>query len=631
MADGKTSGRSRSGCGLPEALPELFRMSPEPTVILDGTGAVVSCNDAACELFGYSLKGIRSLKPLALFSDNSRRRLPELLQEENLSGGITVKLELVRKNGTAFMAEVVSRLIETGGTQYRWVIVREITEPLSDTFTVSEDEDVIGELTEFLPEITNEPEMMIETDRTGRIIRANKPFRDKTGYTPQDIKRGIDLPDLALPEDHERLMSDYRHIFGGGKVEATEYSLVKKDGSLLPVIVSATRLMKKRKVRGLRIVGLDITMHKNMEHELLIMEKLRALGELAGGVVHDFNNILAIILGYTEIHPSECTSDRCQDIISKINRTARDGAELIKRLRNITHAPDPGDLAEVNLNEIVEDVIELLEPKWRDEAERNEKTIVIENRLTDTPPVLGNAAELREVVSNFILNAIDAIEKDGTITVSSGFSDDYVTLDIIDTGRGMAQDIKDRMFDPFFTTKKGRGTGLGMSVSYSIINKLGGDITVESEEGKGTSISIHLSRSGEPSPAPVSKPSRASDIRHTILVIDDEENICEILHEYLSADGHSVTSANSAEAGLDMFLEQRHSIIITDQNMPGLSGWELARKIKNISAGTVIIMLSGWSAEVEERNKSEHVVDRFLPKPIDFTVLSAFLKSVEVV
>lgn len=638
---------SATGMEMSGLFQALFHGAPDSSFILGEHGRILDCTYAACELFGYSHDEMTVLDPLKLLSRDALGMLPEYLKEENITGSFSGRQEFVRHDGSPLTADIVSNSMVFAGKRFRWLTVRE-TEQDDPAQTLAPE---FTELSGRLPEYINEPAITAETDYSGLILSANDMGMKKTGYTNNDIRLGLSLLDLIPEDDHPRLLSDMQHIAGGGSIERVEYTLLTHDGGVLPVIASANRIVRDDGKPGVQIIALDISEHKNAEHELLVLEKLRHMGELASGVAHDFNNTLGVILGYSQIHKEKCGSERCAETLDNIIRAAEDGVSLVRRIQTYTQSSTPQPPEPVNLNVIASEAVDFLEPKWRHEALKHGKHIAIEKRFTDIPSVMGNAAELREVVCNFILNSLDAIVTEGVITIISSHGGDYVSLDIADNGCGMSDTVRSRVFDPFFTTKKGRGTGLGMCVSHSIVASLGGDVAIESEEGQGTTVSILLpvpydaggeapdtSIAVEPdtdsgnSARPFTEASVSPDSVHAggradILVIDDEANICEILKEFLENKGYSVTTAPEAETGLSLFREHLFPVVITDLNMPGLSGWDLAESVKNEAPGTFIIMLSGWNSDIDKRANGKHAIDSFMQKPIDFRELLNIIAS----
>ncbi len=614
------------GCG---ALLRLFEGSRDAMMIAEAAGAVLLANGAACGLFGFDdPRAFRGVDFHLFFGGGTAERLPELLKQENLERGITADVMCVERDGGLFPARLATTLVDLGdGRVLRLarIEVRYIDPPRRE---MPDDIDALG-LSDFLPTMTSEPEMVAETDLSGRITSINRICTEKTGYTLDNIFDGLTIFDV-FQGDTDVMRDNVEAVLRGGTIEGKEYLLRTRHGDLLPIIASVTRVMSGGAVSGLRAVALDITEHKNTERELLILEKLRSMGELAGGVIHDFNNILTMILGYTDMHAESCGNPACADIMDKINRAAQDGSAIVRRIQTYSRIHDEQEGIDVDINDVVNDVVELLSPKWKRKTAPGGKSITVELNLSPVPPVRASAHELREMLSNFFINAIDAIHGEGTITITTGCDSGgsengaFVVLRIADTGLGMSGEVRRRLFEPFFTTKDEKGTGLGMSVSAGIIKQLGGDLNVDSTEGEGSVVTVFLPASGPPpaeAPEPEETPADAGGAN--ILVVDDEENILEILREFLENEGYAVRTAADGAQGLEAFRGGAFDLVITDLNMPELSGWELARGIHALSPGMRIILLSGWGAEIEERNRTEQLVDIILPKPINFAELVA--------
>ncbi len=221
-----------------------------------------------------------------------------------------------------------------------------------------------------------------------------------------------------------------------------------------------------------------------------MIEKLNALGETAGGVVHDFNNILSIILGNSDILNNLSDINAVQTISKKINRAAIDGIKIVRRLQNFSQVYTQFNDEPVDLNGIIAETIDLLEPKKKALEHVTGTTIRIDTEFDKIPPILASSSELREVICNILLNSFEALRTDGTITIKTSLHDNFIILTMSDTGQGMSNETKKRLFEPFYTTKSKNGTGLGMSITYGIIKKYGGEITIESEKGSGARFTI---------------------------------------------------------------------------------------------------------------------------------------------
>jgi PAS domain S-box-containing protein len=240
---------------------------------------------------------------------------------------------------------------------------------------------------------------------------------------------------------------------------------------------------------GRLVVARDVTEHRRWEEQMARSEKLAALGQLAMGMAHDFTNLLQAILGHTQLIASEPSPDRLSKGLATIEQAVRDGVETVGRIKRFARRDGDRRLERVDLREVVRQAVEMVRPRWA-HGDRG-GAIVVRQRLGAVPPVQARAAELREVVINLVLNAVDALTRGGTITVETRADGDWAVLDVADTGPGITADVKRRIFEPFFTTKE-TGTGLGLSIVSGIISSHGGTITVESEVGAGATFAIRL-------------------------------------------------------------------------------------------------------------------------------------------
>ncbi len=228
------------------------------------------------------------------------------------------------------------------------------------------------------------------------------------------------------------------------------------------------------------------------QDHLVRTEKLRALGEMASGVAHDFNNLLAAILGRAQLVLRKVSDPQLRQWVQVIERSALDGAQTVRRLQDFARVRQDQPLVPVDLNDVVRDALDITQSRWREECLRRGVVIDVRTSLATVPRVIGDAAELREAMTNLILNAVDAMPTGGTLSLTTALGADGVELTVGDTGVGMPESVRDRIFDPFFTTKGPQGTGLGLSMTYGIISRHRGRIVVESAEGRGSTFRIVL-------------------------------------------------------------------------------------------------------------------------------------------
>jgi len=374
---------------------------------------------------------------------------------------------------------------------------------------------------------------------------------------------------------------------------------------------------------------------KQAQDQIVQAEKLRAMGEMASGVAHDFNNVLAVILGNIQLllhQLDHLGPEEVRERLRKIEQASKDGAETVRRIQEFTGVKRDKEFTLLSIKEIIAEVMSITQPRWKDQAQKKGIQIELVKKLGDVPSVLGNPSELREVFTNIVFNAVDAMPEGGQLSISTEpQTDGWVEVKVSDTGIGMAEEVKKRVFDPFFTTKGVTSSGLGMSVSYGIIKRHGGEILIESEPGKGTTFIIHLPVGyGEKElEEKVFKPIK--EVRPArILVIDDEESVRDILSRMLKVKGHRVVVASDGEEGIERFKNETFDLVFTDLGMPRISGWEVGKTIKEMNPRVPIVMITGWGMELNREKMSESGIDLVVSKPFQFDqVISLVSEAME--
>jgi PAS domain S-box-containing protein len=339
-------------------------------------------------------------------------------------------------------------------------------------------------------------------DETSRIKWFNGRLLQLT-QRPREELTGMELTKLMDGLDGEAIVELMRGSGSGESLPIQEVDVFRKDGERRRAEVSAARFSVSNHKAHMIFYLKDITDREEMEDRLIRSEKLRALGEMAAGVAHDFNNVLGAILGRVQLITLGVERERdgidamphetLQRELGVIEQAALDGAHTIKKIQEFTR--ERGDeclFVPLNMNEIVEGTIELMKTKIKDEADERGISIKVETINDEISSVMGNPTELREVLVNLMMNSIDAMPEGGTITFKTGMVDGHVSIEVVDDGVGMPESIRKRIFDPFFTTKGVQRSGLGLSISYGIIHRHHGEIQVESREGIGTTFRIEL-------------------------------------------------------------------------------------------------------------------------------------------
>lgn len=361
---------------------------------------------------------------------------------------------------------------------------------------------------------------------------------------------------------------------------------------------------------------------------VLKQERLKALGQMASGIAHDVNNALSPIVGFSEllIKGDFGLNQKGKNYLGYIGTAGHDIAHIIARLREFYRKQeDEEPLQVLNLNQLVEQVVDMTRPRWRDIPQSNGITIEVQTDLVrDLPTTAGNESEIREAFTNLVLNAVDAMPKGGRITMRTAVNGEngtrQIRVDVADTGIGMNEETRKRCLEPFFSTKGKRGTGLGLAMVYGVVQRHEGNIEIESEPGKGTTFRLNFPVREKLTAPPEEEDSTKAVEPMRILCIDDEPLLRELVKEMLERDGHEVEMSDNGQSGLDQFRVARErgrpfDVVITDLGMPYMDGRQVAKIVKSESPETPIVMLTGWGALINEDDEMPENVDAVLSKP----------------
>jgi PAS domain S-box-containing protein len=506
---------------------------------------------------------------------------------------------------------------------------------------------------------TSAADAIVTVDAQQRVIMFNHAAEQLFGCPAgealgADASRFIVESLLTPDEDHERRLAE-TGVAGWRLGEVTPLTAIRADGEQLPIDATITPVI----VRGEEVFTAairDASARVRMEEQLrqvnqrleqaltdvqhtqeimLRQERLRALGQLASGIAHDFNNALSMIIGFTELLLSDV--DAADDAAKRrahlqlIHSAAQDAADVVGRLREFSRpSRSSEELPPVQINDLVAQAISLSQPRWRDQAQAAGKTIRVTAELGQVPKIGGRAGELREALTNLIINAVDAMPEGGTLTLRTRLDTTTVVVEVMDTGTGMPPEIRDRIFDPFYTTKGDRGTGLGLAMVLGIVEHHQGEIAVASEAGRGTTFTMRFPALPDTSDTPgeAHKPvaQRARGLR--VLLAEDEAGLRQILSSYLRVDGHTIeTSGNGFEA-LEKFQPGSYDLIITDRAMPEMGGDQLAAELKRRGSTTPVIMLTGLGDLMNEVGERPEGVDLVVAKPVTLAELRAAVTMV---
>ncbi len=483
-------------------------------------------------------------------------------------------------------------------------------------------------------------------DPQGLIVFINPAAAHMLGT---DVRRAVGVPiarivqqvqadGTPVSDDPSPLLSP---LLKGRAHHASNERFTRADGASFPVDYVSTPMIERGQVTGVVVTFQDITERKRAEadlqrshrsleealaelkatqHQLLRQERLRAVGQMASGIAHDFNNTLSPILGFSELlldRPASLDETEALKYVQLINTAARDASAVVRRLRELYRERGEARTgASVDIARCVDEVIELTQPRWRSQALATGVTINVERQIDELPRVIGDPAEIREVLTNLIFNAVDAMPYGGTITIRARPQGGEVRLEVKDTGRGMTEDVRQRCMDPFFTTKGSQGTGLGLAAVQAIVERAGGRCEIESEPGRGTTFIVYLpvSQAGATEALETASVERGRRLR--ILVVEDEPMVRKSITAMLAADGHSVDSATNGVEGLEKLLAAWFDLVVTDRAMPEIGGDQLAASIMRHAPDTPVIMLTGFGDLMAARGERPPGVRVLMSKPI---------------
>ncbi len=480
----------------------------------------------------------------------------------------------------------------------------------------------------------NAPDGYYSLAGNGLIVEANRTFLQMLGYSRNEAIGKLCIEDLLSGDSVQTCQTKFPALKKAGYMRNLELTMVKKDGTLLPVTMHATAVYDgEGKFVMSRSVIRDITERKGIDEErrklqeqLFQSQKLEALGTLAGGIAHDFNNLLASILGYaslakTDLHPDNPVYQHVDIIETASLRASELTQQLLAFAKGGKYDAKPTDV-----NAIVREVVALL-------SRIIEKNITIVLAADSSLRyAVCDAGQIQQAIMNICLNGRDAMSRGGTLTVRTKnihleIKDvqflldvppgEYVRISVSDTGMGMDRETQERLFEPFFTTKE-KGTGLGLALAYGIIKKHGGFIQVFSEPGKGSTFEVNL-------PACMSEETcvKKKDIvglrrgTETILVIDDEAMVKQLAKDVLKRYGYTVLTAASGAEAIDLFRQRSAEIdaVILDMVMPAMEGREVFRRLQEIKPGVKVIISSGYSHDRDADDLIEQGARSFVQKP----------------
>ncbi len=628
-------------------LSKIVETTPEAIVVTDMQGKIEYVNQGLLTLGDFDDDNSLIGESVFSFSDEEGVRqlkeeiIPTIVSEGKWIGEITVK----RRDSSMFPADMVCSLIpdEEGRPKYLLSQFLDITRRKSTEEQLRESEQKFRDMTNLLPQI------VYEIDIDGNLTYVNNHAFESFGYSQKDYEKGINVLQTLIPENRNIAKANIEKVLYGKDIGNPEYTALRKDGSTFPIIIYASAILKDNKPVGLRGIIVDITERKQAEEEKTRIEdqyhqaqKMESVGRLAGGVAHDFNNMLGVILGYTElaldnIDPSEPIFSTLQEIRKAADRSADLTRQLLAFARRQTVSPSVLDL-----NETVDGMLKMLLRLIGEDIDLSWLP------GTGLWPVKVDPAQIDQILANLCVNSRDAIAGVGKMiieTENAAFDEtfcaehnefvpgEYVLLTVSDDGCGMDKAILENLFEPFFTTKEvGQGTGLGLATIYGIVKQNNGFIYVCSEVDAGTTFRIYLPRYiGTVVQLQKKDPVEQVSFGHeTILLVEDELSILKMTTMMLESQGYTVLDAITPGAAISLAGEYNGEIhlLLTDVIMPEMNGRELANTVESFYPSIKRLFMSGYTANVIAHRRVLDEGVNFLQKPFAMQDLAAKVREV---
>ena len=469
-------------------------------------------------------------------------------------------------------------------------------------------------------------EAIYALDTEGNYKWCNQAMLDLTGFGQDEL---IGSNFLARTHEEDRPMR--REFFAAtlaGEPQRYESRYVANSGAIRFASINTAPIIVDGLTTGVLGIAHDITEQKQERELAARADKLRALGQLASGVAHDFNNSLAAILGRAQLILRRVKDEELIRSLGVIVTAAGDAAATVRRIQTFARKSTATEMELLDVGSLLRDAVEITRTRWQNEARAAGCSIDVTLNAVDSSLTRGNASEMREVFVNLIVNAVDAMPQGGTLTICCKRKADRLQLRFADSGTGMKEEIRERVFEPFYTTKGVHGTGLGLAVSYGIIERHHGMISVTSKLGAGTTFHIDLPLAEMSEPLVIEEQSDLQTASLSVLVVDDEQVVRETLAEMLTELDHKVVTVDCGRDAVEKVTSDEFDLVFTDLAMPEMDGWETAREIRKQRPELPVVLVTGYGATAQPPKGENDLVAGIIGKPFDFDQVTGTIARV---
>ncbi|HEY0547682.1 MAG TPA: PAS domain S-box protein [Pyrinomonadaceae bacterium] len=541
--------------------------------------------------------------------------------EQTIKEGRTTTVEISPERYNRPLLVTVEPIIESGNQTVGAVCTaRDLSELRKIEAEARENQSLLMNILE------SAREAIYAVDTEGRFQWCNSATLNIGDYKTEDLI-GRSFLELAHEGDREMIRELFERTLKG-EPQTYESRYLAKDGNVLYALTDNAPLVVDGRTTGVLGIARDITEQKQERQRASQADKLRALGQLASGVAHDFNNALAAILGRAQLMRRQTQDEAQTRNLDIIQTAAEDAAATVRRIQTFARQSQAKEFELLEVGSLLRDAVEITRTRWENEARTRGLHYEVLLEADCELHTRGTASELREVFVNLIVNAVDAMPFGGQLLISCELAAERMRLRFSDTGTGMPEEVRERIFEPFYTTKGAQGTGLGLAVSYGIIERHGGHISVESEVDAGTTFEIDLPVA-EPSQVKVSERVVPVDTAPlSILVVDDEAFVRETLGDMLTILSHRVVQAESGREALALLNTHHFDLVFTDLSMPEMDGWEVSREIRRRWPDMLIVLVTGYGKGTEPPTGESNLIDGVIGKPFDFDQVTETIRQV---
>jgi PAS domain S-box-containing protein len=605
---------------------QLVEIVPLAVVGWDSQGNITRWNSNAEIIFGNSANEVLGKPFLDFFaSGKSQEKFSEIMKV--LKMGQSEVYALAENRTTS--GHIIS--CEWHHSVYQYDPKGEMSACLSLGQDVTErlsTEKELGKLAGQLGAILNATsDALVGINNLRRIILWNPAAEKLFGWLASEVM-GKEI-EILFPDDLQQSQSEkFRQFLGDkhqnkGHKTTFETSVLRRDAITVPVEITLSSSVIEDK-RNCFAVFHELSERKRTEKLLLQSEKMRSLGEMASGVAHDFNNCLTIILGNIKLLKESIREKDIAEKLDAIEKAAEQGTASIASLQGFSldneNTQKKSEL--LALKPLIEEVRNLTRFRWKDLPQKEGYTIDFTIDAEDTPAILTSAPDFKEMLTNLIFNAVDAMPSGGHIHLSLKQEEEKIRLALQDNGRGLSKEETEQIFNPYYTTKDRGHAGLGLSIAKRFVERYGGSIMVESVKGAGTTFKVEfpLLTSTDPEKLPQAG-KLAPHVKLHLLVIDDEPLVSNLLKRVFENAGHDVTEAGDGQEGVKCFRENNFDLVITDHGMPVMNGLDAAFRIKKLNPEIPVLLITGWQTETDTTFQKPSGIDEFITKPFDLEKL----------